>query len=200
MDVQTMLDLGSMVILEEWGEPLSTENSYPAVWGMPGLPAGPWSKRLSTLEFVSTPGMTDLWSSLCKVTFPDGYNEETHINLADPWVSFGTKSSVPISIFWTNPVNNDEVLAMQDGKVSLSGFVYIWSHDEHQIEKLAFSADYGTTWTYVDVPASMDSHLMVESTLDWEPEEAGNYVLYACAIDAKSGWQAVPSAIAVTVE
>lgn len=98
------------------------------------------------------------------------------------------------------PCDDDQVLNIENGKVTLSGYAYAWGHAGHAVDQLAFSSDYGNTWTYVDMPEDLDPTKMITWTAEWEPKAPGTYVLYLAAHDNDAGWQAYASFVTVVVE
>ena len=76
----------------------------------------------------------------------------------------------------------------------------MWAFGDRKLDQIAFSSDYGTTWTVVDVPDDFDPVQWTHWTATWTPDEPGTYELYVCAVSEAKGWQQYPSAITVVVD
>lgn len=186
-----------LIIYEEYGEPLSSLNGFPATFGMPGLGCGTWTKWLTSIEFMPDAGLNymDMIGGTNNVPQFQGDIVDT----AEALQGWFNRSSV--NSMWMNPVNHGDVLKMgEDGTVDLGGVAYSWASNGSHLSQIAFSADYGTTWTTVDVPENLDPYQWVNWSAKWTPDGPGTYVLYMSSVDATLGWQNIPSAITVVVE
>ncbi len=199
--IDTILnELDAIVMLEYWGEPLSEFDGFPATIALPGIGGGSWVKWLTEIGFRPEEGYASKWDISKAAGSKLSGGDSTNINAFSSTEAWHPYSSIAINLGWMDPINEGETLKMENGKVSLSGYAYLWGQGGHRVGQLAFSADYGRTWSYVDVPETLDPYQWVTWTVDWQPEKPGTYVLYASAIDAVEGWQKVPTPITVVVE
>lgn len=197
-DVQMLIDNGCMIALEKYGKPLTAYDGFPAVFVMPGQSAFAWSKYAKTITFSDEPGITDPNHETAIFLGP---YEETYTNYADPTLSdFPQWGHVTVnSGFWT-PINDGDVLKMENGKVGLKGFAHTIAYGGYQLDKIKFSADYGNTWTEFDIPSNLDPVQLITWEAEWTPEKPGTYVLYVAVHEPSLGWQQFPAAITVVVE
>lgn len=182
-----LLENDGFIMLEAWGEPLSVEAGYPAAFAMPTAPAGLWNKWLIELNFLPTDGLSDFH-------FISGMDY-----VEEPGVVSASGRVASVNSGWLSPVNDGETVNAS-GPVRLEGYACNWGHNGSRIEQIAFSLDYGNTWTYIDVPADFDMKKWTHWVVDWNPPAPGTYELYLCAIDSVYGWQQYPSAITVIAE
>ena len=187
-DLQSMLDQDAILMLERWGEPLTVEEGFPAQLATPGTPAGGWSKWVTGIDFSEQPGLPD-----------PGAIFTTPEYIEAPGAPGTTKYGSMINSGWFNPANDGEVFKAGQS-VELEGYAYVWAFGDRKLDQIAFSSDYGNTWTMVDIPDDFDPVKWTHWTATWTPEEAGTYELYVCAVSEAKGWQQYPSAITVVVE
>lgn len=187
-DLQSMLDQNAILMLERWGEPLTEEEGFPVALATPGTPAGGWSKWLVGIDFSDQQGIPDPGAIF---TTPDYIDE--------PGTPGATDYGSMINSGWFTPANDGEVFKAGE-PIELEGYAYVWAFGDRKLDQIAFSSDYGTTWTTIDVPDDFDPVQWTHWTASWTPEEAGTYELYVCAISDVKGWQQYPSAITVVVE
>ena len=68
--------------------------------------------------------------------------------------------------------------------VELAGWGYVHTAGGHNLTGVAISADYGQTWTTIDMTdKSLDPDQWVQFKTTWTPEKAGTYVLKVKALD-----------------
>lgn len=199
-DLQNCLNNDAILVYEEYGEELSPLAGYPLKLVVPGSGAGWWMKWVTNLEFVDTPGVI-----VCDMLAPTPATEEEKVDqmVGESFIdSAKTRTTgFQVNSMWMTPVNDGDVLARNtDGTIDLSGIAYVWNELGSTIESLQFSADYGNTWTQIDIPQNLDFHQWVNWSAKWTPEEPGTYTLYMSAVDSRTGWQIFPSAITVVVE
>lgn len=146
------LDPNAMIALEFWGEPIEYMDGGPASFIQPGAPATTISK----------------WAK--EVVFHEGVNlnpDRTYTKVAFPGIWAG----------WFNPVKDGQEVKVGE-TITLSG--YAWALPEqgkNQTTSVQISADYGETWTTIDVPEGFDRDQWVLWSADWIPEVAGTYCL-----------------------
>ena len=188
-DLQTMLDQNAMIVITRWGEPLTVEEGFPVAFAFPGTHAGTWSKWLTGIDFVSTPGISGmdlLFGAPTEIVDKPGFPGES-------------TGGAMVNSGWFTPANDGEIVKFGQ-PIELKGYAYTWSIDSQRLDQIAFSSDYGNTWTTVDVPDDFDSAQWTEWTATWQPAAPGVYELYVCGISEKAGWQQYPAAITVVVE
>lgn len=207
LDASMVMDeIGAIVVLEYWDEPLSEFDGYPATIGLPGISGGSWVKWLDELKFKPEPGWTSKWELAKDAGRAISGGESTNVDAFSTTAVWEPQMATTINMGWLSPdndgtpINDGDVVKMENGKVKLNGYSYVWAHGGHRPTQVAFSADYGNTWSYIDIPESLDPFQWVTFTIEWEPEEPGVYVLYGCTIDSEEGWQTVPAPITVVVE
>lgn len=196
-DLDYCLREGAMLVLEEWGEPLPPEQGYPAMWVVPGSPAFDWNKWVTEINFEDAPAVYSNFHEFMGVASP---NASHYFDKPTDWVGTKVGSGAGVNSFWMSPVNDGDVLKMENGKVTLEGIAYNWANEGAKLQQIAFSSDYGNTWTQIDVPQDVDPYAWVHFTAEWEPETPGTYVLYMSGIDDMFGWQPMPTPITVVVE
>ena len=201
-NVDIMVEQGAMLVLEEYGEPLSVEAGYPATMVFPGATGKFWIKWTTELNFMPGDGvMADyraFWQSF-GFTMVGQYNEAVGNWLTDNTPAVNALQAV--NTMWMNPVNNGDVVTMdENGKVQLDLAAYTWGINGSKLDAIAVSADYGTTWTEIALPEDLDTTLASWITLEWTPERPGTYVLYLSAIGNVDGWQRLATPIIVEVQ
>uniref|UniRef100_A0A7C9JPI6 Oxidoreductase molybdopterin-binding domain-containing protein n=1 Tax=Muribaculaceae bacterium Z82 TaxID=2304548 RepID=A0A7C9JPI6_9BACT len=187
-DLQSMLDQNAILMMERWGEPLTVEEGFPVALATPGTPAGGWSKWLTGIDFSEQQGLPDTGAMF---TTPE--------YIETPSAPGATSYGSMINSGWFNPANDGEVFKAGQ-PIELEGYAYVWAFGDRKLDQIAFSSDYGTTWTVVDVPDDFDPVQWTHWTATWTPDEPGTYELYVCAVSEAKGWQQYPSAITVVVE
>ena len=208
LDASMVMDeIGAIVVLEYWDEPLSEFDGFPASIGLPGISGGSWVKWLDELKFKPDAGWTSKWKLAKDAGRAISGGDATNIDAFSTTEVWEPQMATTINMGWLSPdndgtpVNDGDVLKLDaNGKVKLNGYSYVWGHGGHRPEQVAFSADYGNTWTYIDIPETLDPFQWTTFTIEWEPKGPGVYVLYGCTIDNQEGWQTVPTPITVVVE
>lgn len=147
------LDPNAMVAIEFWGEPIDFMDGGPGQFIQPGAPAGTMGKWLKELVFLDGPNLNPNRSYVGHAVFPG------------IWAG------------WFNPARDGrEVKAGET--ITLQG--YAWALPEQGKNKttsVEISADYGETWTSIEVPEDFDRDQWVLWSADWTPEVAGTYCL-----------------------
>ncbi|WP_139651321.1 molybdopterin-dependent oxidoreductase [Raoultibacter phocaeensis] len=147
------LDPNAMVAFEYWGEPIDYMDGGPVQFIQPGGPATTMAKWLKELVFTNGPNLNPDRSYVLNGAFPS------------IWAG------------WFNPaVDNTEIKVGET--ITLEG--YAWALPEQGKNKttsVQISADYGDTWTTIDVPETFDADQWVLWSADWTPEVAGTYCL-----------------------
>ncbi|MEG0505731.1 MAG: molybdopterin-dependent oxidoreductase, partial [Raoultibacter sp.] len=151
--VQDLLDAGAMMCIAFNGEPLPPDQGYPVRLAIPGAPATAWVKYLSELTFATEPAKHFDWFTMASPTELKTY-QETGFNL--------------VHSSWINP-SNDKVTFKLGEPISLEGYAYACNNSGHKTSLIAFSADYGNTWTTIDVPADADPYQWSYFTVEWNP-------------------------------
>ena len=130
--------------------------AYPASIGLPGVSGGSWVKWLDNIEFKEAAGWNSKWEiarAFGAVLAGGDFTNIDAFNGTEAWVPM---LATAVNTAWLNPVNDGTTVKMQNGKVPLNGWSFSWTHGGHRVEQIAFSADYGNTWTYVDVPEELE--------------------------------------------
>lgn len=177
-----LIEQGALLAYEYWGHELAKDQGYPVTLVIPGEIGAGWVKWLHTIEFNDGPqhGLANgMWSILETGAMRD--------------IAQGDQTTS-----WLTP-NRDGKEFKVGQPVDINGFAYIAANNGHAMTQIAFSADYGNTWTYVDVPENYDPRQWVWFEGTWTPETAGTHVLYVKAVDKKGSEQWRPDAIIVNV-
>lgn len=190
-DLQALIDAGGMVVLEYWNEPLRAVDGYPASLGWPGRMGGFYMKWLTEINFSDQPGTTGLWDIL-KDGPAGAYPTDK------PGDVVHRDSGGAINSGWINPSNDGAEFKLGE-PVKLEGYSYVWVEGDHFVDKVQFSADYGNTWTEVDIDDDYDHASWTHWTIEWQPEQAGTYVLYSNTVDGTGQCQMSPSPIIVKI-
>ncbi|MDO5043446.1 MAG: molybdopterin-dependent oxidoreductase [Slackia sp.] len=146
------MDPNAMIALEFWGEPIKYMDGGPASFIQPGAPATTMSKWVK------------------EVVFHEGVNlnpDRTYTKVTFPGIWAG----------WFNPAKDGQEVKVGE-TITLSG--YAWALPEQGKNKttsVEISADYGETWTSIEVPEDFDRDQWVLWSADWTPEVAGTYCL-----------------------
>jgi len=82
----------------------------------------------------------------------------------------------------------------------LEGYVWAAQCDEHHTSAVRFSADYGYSWTDIEVPADFDGDQWVYFTAKWTPTEPGVYMLSVKPGDAGGFDTQTAASVYVVVE
>lgn len=180
---------GAMLAWAQNGEPLSAEEGAPIRYVIPGWPAYSWTKYLTELEFVADAfphktGYNDWYEeNMFPVEGSDIYNQ-----ICDPLDS----------AFWTP--NNDSHVYKLGETVTLEGYVWAAQCGAHETSYVRFSADYGFSWTDIEVPADFDGDKWVYFTAEWTPEEPGVYMLSVKPADAGGYDTQTAASVFITIE
>lgn len=177
--VELLLEQNAMIALEYWGHELTVNQGYPVTFVLPGVSGLMWDKWVVSMDF----------------------NDKDPDN--NPWILYdkvGMKRQFQGTICagWFNP-NKDGYEAKVGQPVDISGYAFLDNYMGHSLSEVAFSADYGTTWTSIPVPADFDQKQWTRFEGAWTPETAGTYVLQVKAIDAAGSEQYVPASVIVKV-
>lgn len=181
-----LISQGAMVALQYWDHDLTVDQGSPATLVVPGTGAGWWSKWLTGLDFNDS----QMQVSIAIMQAP--VEQQTHE------MGLMTPGLVSLNTGWLAPSKDGETLS--GSTVELEGYAYAWTDGTtNKLERIAFSADYGETWTMVDVPDELDPFGLVHWKAAWTPPAPGTYNLRTCAIDTVGNWQYYPSNVILTV-
>lgn len=178
-DVQFLIDQDAMIALEYWGHELTVDQGYPLTVVVPGVSGLFWDKWVVSMDFNGNqPGN-------------------------QPWFLYDTAGMKrqfqgTICSGWLTPATDGEEYRVGE-PVTIEGYAYLDNYDGHELSQVAFSADYGTTWTTVDVPNDFDQRQWTYWTGTWTPQTAGTYVLQVKAVDAAGSEQYTPASVIVKV-
>ena len=178
-DVNFLIEQNAIIALEYWGHELTVNQGYPVTFVLPGVSGLMWDKWVVSMEFTDED--------------PDN----------NPWILYdvvGMKRQFQGTICagWLTPVKDGTEVKVGDA-VPVNGYAYLDNYMGHSLSEIAFSADYGNTWTTVAVPENFDQKQWTYFEGTWTPEEAGTYILQVKAIDAAGSEQYVPASVIVTV-
>lgn len=189
-DLNTLLDVGGMVVLQHWGEDIGHEEGYPAALCWPGQPAAFGMKWLTELDFTTSDSIvTGLWQMVSAYgSYP---TEPGDVEFRD--------SGGGVNSGWINPSNDGATFKLGE-TVTLEGYSYVWQDSEHFVDKVEFSFNYGDTWTVFDVPDDYDHAAWTHWVIEWEPTAPGTYVLYSNTRDGNGTCQMSPSPLIVIIE
>lgn len=178
---------GAMLAWAQNGEPLSPEEGAPLRYVVPGWPAYSWTKYLTQIDFIGEerPDKTG-WNDWYTGFPPEG--SDIYNQICDPLDS----------AFWT-PSKDGQTYKLGD-TVTLEGYVWAAQCDEHHTSAVRFSADYGYSWTDIEVPADFDGDQWVYFTAKWTPTEPGVYMLSVKPGDASGFDTQTAASVYVVVE
>ena len=178
---------GAMLAWAQNGEPLSPEEGAPLRYVGPGWPAYSWTKYLTQIDFIGEerPDKTG-WNDWYTGFPPEG--SDIYNQICDPLDS----------AFWT-PSKDGQTYKLGD-TVTLEGYVWAAQCDEHHTSAVRFSADYGYSWTDIEVPADFDGDQWVYFTAKWTPTEPGVYMLSVKPGDAGGFDTQTAASVYVVVE
>lgn len=175
--VEGLMAQNAIIALEYWGHELTPEQGYPATLVIPGNAGGAfWTKYLAECNFTPNPG-------------------------PNPWMLFDMLPDVfggAMCTGWFTP-NCDGQMFKAGEPVDISGYASLNAVMGHTMTQVAFSADFGATWTTIDVPADFDQNQWVRWEGTWTPDHAGTYVLHVKAIDSEGVEQYTPASVIVKV-
>lgn len=178
LSVQFLIDQEAMLVFEYWGHELTADQGYPCVLAIPGIGGSFWVKYLDTFALDNTgTGIYGAWMG--KQLSPDAIQ--------------GVQCST-----WFTPETDGQEFKVGE-PVKISGFAHVDANDGHAISGVAFSADYGHTWTEIAAPADVDPYQWIFWEGTWTPEQAGTYVLHVKALDAGGDEQTRPASVIVKV-
>lgn len=167
-----------MIATSYFGHDLTADQGYPATLVIPGVGGALWDKWLGEITFGNDEtAYGDTW--MLKAGFPDAFQ--------------GVQTSG-----WFTPGEDGETFKAGE-PVAIDGYAYLNANNGHALKQVAFSADYGQTWKYVDVPANFDQKQWAQWAGTWTPEKAGTYVLHVKAVDELGEEQAWPASVIVKV-
>lgn len=152
--IDTMLDPNAMIALEYWGEPIDGFDGGPALFVVPGAPAMVNSKWVSEVDFLTEPASIETFST---------WNPE--------------RFSVMESAAWFTPSSDGQEFKVGE-PVKLDGYAFTFPEQgTNAVESIEISADYGKTWTTIDVPENYDPDQWLRWYAEWTPEKPGTYCL-----------------------
>lgn len=178
-NIDFLLEQNAMIALEYWGHELTVNQGYPVTFVLPGVSGLMWDKWVVSMDFNT--------------------NDPT----PNPWMLYdvaGMKRQFQGTICagWFSPAKDGTEVKVGEA-VPVSGYAYLDNYAGHELSQIAFSADYGTTWTTLDVPADFDQKQWTRFEGAWTPDTAGTYILQVKAIDAAGSEQYVPASVIVKV-
>lgn len=178
-DVEFLIEQNAMIALEYWGHELTVNQGYPVTFVLPGVSGLMWDKWVVSMEFTADA--------------PDN----------NPWILYDTvgmkrQFQGTICAGWLTPVKDGTEVKVGES-VPVNGYAYLDNYMGHSLSEVAFSADYGHTWTTIPVPEEFDQKQWTYFEGTWTPEAAGTYVLQVKAIDAAGSEQYVPASVIVKV-
>lgn len=176
-EVSFLLEQKAMIGLEYWGHELTPDQGYPTTLVVPGVGGAFWCKYLDELSFGTEKGYAGAWG--VKDALPNAFQ--------------GVQCTG-----WFSP-DKDGLEHKAGQPMDIDGYAFLNASNGHTLSQVAFSADYGTTWTTVDVPADFDQNQWVRFAGTWTPEKAGIYVLHVKAIDSAGSEQLMPASVIVKV-
>lgn len=178
-DVNFLLEQNAIIALEYWGHELTVNQGYPVTFVLPGVSGLMWDKWVVSMDFNTEAPNNDPWLLYDKVGMKRQFQ--------------GT-----ICAGWFSP-NKDGYEAKVGQPVDINGYAFLDNYKGHELAEVAFSADYGKSWTTVAVPGDFDQKQWTYFEGTWTPEEVGTYILQVKAIDAAGSEQYVPASVIVKV-
>ena len=178
--IQYLLDADAMIAWACNGEELAPEEGYPARLVYPGQGGAVWTKYVNRIDFFQ--GDVDSF------TFDNFVNVWENEEAAGKGKTIYNYPNGGFNGGWFSPVDDKQVYKLGE-PVPLEGYVWNFvSRDrQHYTDGIAFTADYGKTWTTFDIPEDFDPDQWAYFTAEWMPPEAGTYVLGVKPIDVM-GW------------
>jgi DMSO/TMAO reductase YedYZ molybdopterin-dependent catalytic subunit len=161
-DIDALIAQEALLAYQYNDHDLTAEQGYPLVMVLPGFGGNYMAKYLETIAFSDAePTVSSSWTP--------GFISDGNMNAG-----------------WFKPAEDGMEVKVGE-EVSLSGWVFEHSSGGHSADKIAFSADYGQNWSYVDVDENLEAYdddLWITFEGSWVPQSAGTYVLHVRVIDA----------------
>lgn len=178
--IQYLIDADAMIAWACNGEELGPEEGYPARLVYPGQGGAVWTKYVNRIDFFE--GDVDSF------TFDNFVNVWENEEAAGKGKTIYNYPNGGFNGGWFSPVDDKQVYKLGE-PVPLEGYVWNFvSRDrQHFTDGIAFTADYGKTWTTFDIPDDFDPDQWAYFTAEWMPPEAGTYVLGVKPVDVM-GW------------
>lgn len=147
------MDPNALIAVEYCDAPIDYMDGGPAVFVNPGAPAVEQSKWVKELIFYENENVN-----------PDfGYSD--------------FRAPAGISAGWFSPARDGQEFKVGE-TINLEGFAWAMSEQgKNRTTSVNLSADYGDTWTTIEVPTDFDEDQWVHWSADWTPEVAGTYCL-----------------------
>ena len=157
LDVGVLLEQDTVIGYAVNGHDLTANQGYPVTLYIPGFGGNVSTKYLTGLTFSSE-----------AATYHDNWMYGANAgNLNAGWLGI-----------------EDGYEAKVGETVELAGWGYVHTAGGHNLTGVAISADYGQTWTTIDMTdKSLDPDQWVQFKTTWTPEKAGTYVLKVKALD-----------------
>ncbi|MCI8425293.1 MAG: molybdopterin-dependent oxidoreductase [Adlercreutzia sp.] len=165
-DVEACLANDVILAYEYNGHDLTPNQGYPLTLVLPGFGGNMWCKYVANMTFMESP-----------------------ITTADSW-AYGANCG-SMNAGWLTPAKDGAEYKVGEA-VELSGWVYEHSSGGHAADAIAISADYGKTWTTIDIADDYDPNQWIWFKGTWTPEKAGTYILKVKAIDNQGAEQIDP--------
>lgn len=147
-----LLDEDAMVALQYWGQDIDEFDGGPALFVVPG-----------TVAFTNSKWVEE-------ITFFQGECPDAISTIAD-WGMFTNSAG------WFSPAIDGETFKVGE-TVKLEGYAFsLPEQGLNSIESIQISADYGETWTTIEVPADYDENQWTRFSAEWVPQKAGTYCL-----------------------
>lgn len=174
--IQYLLNADAMLAWNCNGEELAPEEGYPVRLVYPGQGGALWTKHVDHLDFYE--GDVDTFSF---ETFFDVWSSE---EAAGKGTTIYNYVNGAFNGAWFTPGDDNQVYKLGE-PIQLEGYAWNFvSRDrQHYTDKIAFTADYGNTWTEIDVPDDFDPDQWAYFTATWTPPKAGTYVLGVRPVD-----------------
>lgn len=176
-NIDFLLEQNAIIALQYWGHDLTVDQGYPTTLVVPGVGGAFWTKWIEEIDFNTSKGYAGTW--VLKAAFPDAFQ--------------GIQCTS-----WFSP-DKDGTEHKVGEAVTIDGYAYLNACNGHTLSQVAFSADYGSTWTTFDVPESFDQNQWTYWSGTWTPEKAGTYVLHVKAVDSAGEEQLKPASVIVKV-
>lgn len=161
-DIEALIAQEAMLTYQYNDHDLTAEQGYPLVMVLPGFGGNYMPKYLESITFSDAePLVNSAWTP--------GFTSDGNMNAG-----------------WFKPAEDGMEVKVGE-TVPLAGWVYEHSSGGHSADKIAFSADYGQNWSYIDVNENLtnyDDDMWVTFEGSWTPQTAGTYVLHVRVIDS----------------
>ena len=169
-----LLDEDAMVALQYWGEDIDQFDGGPALFVVPGSIAFTNSKWVESISFFQ------------------GDSEGAIRSVVD-WGMYTNTAG------WFSPSVDGKTFKVGE-TVKLEGYAFsLPEAGRNSIESIEISADYGDTWTTIEVPADYDGNQWTRFAADWVPQKAGTYCLTAHCNGSSDAGPANDGKVLITV-